>query len=578
MRLSVVMLLALLRLAMAAGAAAEDGGAAESAPKAIPEPPGSRGYRVAVVSPLEKVFRNDDFAPQGPQDVELSAAANEYESAQLVVEAPWRAVTIRRVSISDLKGPGGAAIPGSAVTWRRVDYITTTVKPPYRTPRGLGSYPDPLMPAGAFTVGRGSRTPIWITLKIPKQCAPGKYSGTISVVVEGHEPTALPLTLTVWNFALTDQTHLRTLTWLNGGTLRAWYGLDRSPEGNRKTAEALGNYEDALLAHRLGPGGSVADDLHADADGHFDFAPIDARLQRLIDRGMNAFIMGTAPNLRREKKTEYTPQFIAQLTAKLKAYGEHLRQKGWLDMAYVYVYDEAPKSAWPEVKKIDEAIHSAAPKARILQCLNEPEGVRELTGYADVFDVYVAQYHKAGVAQSQKKGAEVWLALCCYPMQDPNFFIEYPLIDVRVTPWICWKYKAVGFEYWSATAWGANAHNPAGKWPKVPWIANAFGKYNGDGYLLYPGEDLRPYSSIRFETLRDGLEDYEYLWTLRKLLQQADEQKLTGPDVEAARALLGLDNIIKDTGSFTPETEPYLVHRKKIAEAIVALHGRVKVR
>ena len=79
-----------------------------------------------------------------------------------------------------------------------------------------------------------------------------------------------------------------------------------------------------------------------------------------------------------------------------------------------------------------------------MQCLNEPEGVKELTGFANVFDVYVAQYHKTGVAESQKKGAEVWLATCCYPMDHPNFFLEYPLLDVRVTPWICWKYKAQG--------------------------------------------------------------------------------------------------------------------------------------
>ena len=92
---------------------------------------------------------------------------------------------------------------------------------------------------------------------------------------------------------------------------------------------------------------------------------IDATLERLIGKGMNCFIMATAPNLRREKKTEYTPEFITGFTEKIKAYGDHLRRKGWADKAYVYVYDEAPRSAWPEVKKIDRAIKSAAPEARI---------------------------------------------------------------------------------------------------------------------------------------------------------------------------------------------------------------------
>jgi hypothetical protein len=540
-------------------------------PRPIPEPSNSPGYRANVVSPLQKVFREDDFTSRTQSSFELAAARNEYESIQIVVEAPWRQVTIKEVRISDLKGSGGAVIPASAARWERVEYIETTAQPPYFAERGLGGYPDPLMPAGEFTVAKFSRTPLWITIRTPKDCPAGRYTGTITIIPDALKSNTIAITLTVWDFTLTDQTHLRTLTWLGGGVIRAWYGLDWSAEAERRQAQAIRNYEDCLLEHRLGPGGEVAANVQPDKDGRFDFRGVDATLQRLIDKGMNAFIMGTAPNLRREKKTEYTPQFIQQFTTMLKAYGDHLRQKGWLDMAYVYVYDEAPKSAWPEVKKIDQAIHAAAPQVRILQCLNEPEGVRELTGFADVFDVYVAQYHKAGVAQSQKKGAEAWLAVCCYPMDHPNFFIEYPLLDVRVTPWICWKYKANGFEYWSPNAWGVNWQKKGDKWPKVPWVANAFGRYNGDGYLVYPGADLKPYSSIRLDALRDGLEDYEYLWTLNSLLQQAEQRKIAGPTVEDAHKLLSLDGLVKETGSYSPQIDQYLAHRRQLAEAIVAL-------
>jgi hypothetical protein len=209
---------------------------------------------------------------------------------------------------------------------------------------------------------------------------------------------------------------------------------------------------------------------------------------------------------------------------------------------------------------------------RILQCLNEPEGVKELTGFADVFDVYVAQYHKAGVAASQAKGAEVWLAICCYPMDHPNFFIEYPLLDERVTPWICWKYKANGFEYWSTTAWGANAaKKPETKWPKSPWVANGFGKYNGDGYLLYPGDDSKPWSSIRFEALRDGFEDYEYLWMLDSLMKEAPATGKTRQAVEEAKALLSLDALVKETGTYVTDESKYGPYRERVARAIITL-------
>ena len=83
--------------------------------------------------------------------------------------------------------------------------------------------------------------------------------------------------------------------------------------------------------------------------------------------------------------------------------------------AYAYTYDECPQRHWGEVQKIAQAIKLAAPELRILQCLNEPAGVRALAGSVDVFDVYVAQYHQTGVADLQARGTDAWLAVCCYP-------------------------------------------------------------------------------------------------------------------------------------------------------------------
>lgn len=545
-------------------------------PKPIFEPEGSIGYRVSVASPLEKIFQGDDYAPTVKADrIDLEAARNEFESVQAVIEAPWRQIRIKEVRFTDLTGPDGAFIPSSAIKWDRVDYIKTTVTPPYFTERGLGSYPDPLMPAGAFTVGKLSRVPVWITLKTPKECPAGTYTGIVTIVPDRQKPTAIPMNLEVWDFSLTDQTHLKTLTWLGKEAIRGFYDKEWTPQGDGKQGDAVRAYEDFLLEHRLGPGGEVVAQVSKGKDG-YEFKDIDTTLERLIGKGMNCFIMGTAPNLEREKKTEYAPEFIRDFTEKIKAYRDYLRRKGWADKAYVYVYDEAPRSAWPEVKKIDKAIKSACPEARIIQCLNEPEGVKELTGFADVFDVYVTQYHKAGVAALQRKGAEVWLAVCCCPSDHPNFFIEYPLIDVRATFWICWKYKVNGFEYWSPNAWGTNWQKKGDKWPKVPWVANSFENYNGDGYLTYPGESGRPYSSIRFEAFRDGLEDYEYLWTLNDLLVKAEAAKKSGPAIGAARELLSIDELVKETGAYDTDPAKYVAHRAKMAEAIVRLKALVE--
>ncbi len=146
-----------------------------------------------------------------------------------------------------------------------------------------------------------------------------------------------------------------------------------------------------------------------------------------------------------------------------------------------------------------------------------------MTGFADVFDVYVGQYHKAGVAESQKKGAEVWLATCCYPMDHPNFFIEYPLLDIRVTPLDLLEVQGRRLRVLVAERLGRQlAEEGRANGRRSPGWPTASGSITATGISIYPGADLKPYSSIRFEALRDGFEDYEYLWTLRSLLKRAE--------------------------------------------------------
>ena len=310
------------------------------------------------------------------------------------------------------------------------------------------------MPPARFTVKRNSRATLWITVWSKAETVPGVYYGTVTIRPTNLPPSSVPLKVTVWDFALDDVPHLQTLTWLGPQDIRSFYNLDDSAEDRSRLNHYLKRYEDMLLDHRLGPGGSVVDGLRKNQEtDQFDFSRIDERLERLFSKGMNVFLMGTAPNLKRQGKEHYAPEFIAEFTEYLKAFGDHLRNKGWIDRAYVYVYDEAPKSAWPEVKKISRAIRTAAPGLRIIQCLNEPEGVKVLQGSVDVFDVYIAQYHETGVAELQSEGTQAWLAVCCCPADHPNLFIEYPLIDARMISMFCWKYGAQGFEYWSPNHW-----------------------------------------------------------------------------------------------------------------------------
>ena len=77
---------------------------------------------------------------------------------------------------------------------------------------------------------------------------------------------------------------------------------------------------------------------------------------------------------------------------------------------------------------------------------------------------------------------------------------------------------------------------------------------HGDGVLLYPGP-AGPIGSIRLANIRDGLEDYEYLW----LLAQKD-------GIEAARA--ACQPVTRCLTDFTRIPQELAVQRDKIARRL----------
>jgi hypothetical protein len=86
-------------------------------------------------------------------------------------------------------------------------------------------------------------------------------------------------------------------------------------------------------------------------------------------------------------------------------------------------------------------------------------------------------------------------------------------INARIDPWQTWWMGAPMMESWSVIAWSLfKPWDPIADWgtAEVRWVVP------GDGNLLYPAKaEEELITSIRAENLREGMEDYEYLWLLR---------------------------------------------------------------
>jgi hypothetical protein len=122
--------------------------------------------------------------------------------------------------------------------------------------------------------------------------------------------------------------------------------------------------------------------------------------------------------------------------------------------------------------------------------------------------------------------------------------------------------------------WTSGYSTPAGQ--KRPWG-------NGDGRFIYPplgaadahpsGPVLEgPVDSIRWEMLRDGIEDYEYLTMLQRLID-AKASNLSGAQRKEYSALLDVPTeLTKDMTTFTKSPTPIEAHRDRVARAIAALN------
>ncbi|MEO0104217.1 MAG: DUF4091 domain-containing protein, partial [candidate division WOR-3 bacterium] len=83
----------------------------------------------------------------------------------------------------------------------------------------------------------------------------------------------------------------------------------------------------------------------------------------------------------------------------------------------------------------------------------------------------------------------------------------------RVSFWLFSLFDIKGMVYWGIDKWQRDVYED-------PIVIIDDKIYNGDGYLIYYGSKFgmnKPISSIRLKTIRDGIEDYEYLKILKEL-------------------------------------------------------------
>ena len=549
----------------------------------------------------------DHAVPTQPNDgkvqpVSLSAARGEFQAAQVIL-SPLKSGELLGAALSPLRDAQGH--PG-AISAELLEVAYVKVTHPTDSSCEPGWYPDPLPPLRLpLQLAAHRCQPLWVSLHVERDARPGDYTGELELKTSAGN-FHVPLSCHVYRFELPTETHLKTALGLGSGEINRFHHL--KTDADRR--QVYGSYLTNFAAHRISP------------YSFFDYAPIDIRFSGagtnrhakvdftafdreaakwLDDRRFNTFAlplrgMGGGTFQSRslgelEGFKEGTPEHARLFKDYLGQVETHLRQRGWLDKAYTYWFDEPAEKDFAFVTQGNQRIRAAAPGLRRM-LTKEPHA--ELEGNVEIWCALTPQWTPEAVRARRAAGQEVWWYICCGPTAPyVTEFIDHPGTELRLWPWQSWQYGVQGLLIWATTYWTSESAFPS---PQIqdPWqdpmsyVSNydfkpgQIGYWgNGDGRFLYPPRASvgvatpclePPVTSFRWENLRDGIQDYEYLWLLQAALTQDRDPSASAELVREAASLLKVPaEISVDTRHFTTDPRRILAHRDRVARMIERL-------
>ena len=324
------------------------------------------------------------------------------------------------------------------------------------------------------------------------------------------------------------------------------------------------------------------DDVHVIVD----FTDFDREMAHYIDEfGLQSFRLSIRYMPRRDapgvcgpfkQGSEGYDRVVGEYLHELQ---EHLRAKGWLDEAYAYWVDEPAPEHYENVMYGMRLLDEYAPDIRRM-LTEQPE--EDLVGSVDIWCPVLSNYVEEDCRARQAAGDHIWWYVCCGPKAPhAGLFIDHNAIDLRIWQWMTHKYDVSGALIWATNYWNSGARRrETGLWQN-PWedpmaYTSSTGGYwgNGDGRFIYPPnvdpnseyEPIisGPVDSVRWEMLREGLEDYEYFAALKRML--ADH-----PDAAAEKLLTIPESVLVNPKDFNRDPQGLYAHRRAVAEAIERL-------
>jgi hypothetical protein len=516
-------------------------------------------HRVYGIYPVEKLKGGElPEIESGPATIAIEAARGEYESFLIVVrgDVPLREV---EVSLTDVRDAAGRPLGGGDVF--RIGYIHvdepsgSRIDQPMPFSVGTGDFPDVLL-RGSGSVRPGRNLQFLVTVGVPRDAAAGPATGHVRLSFRREPwmpaecgPVEIPLTLTVRDFALPSPSPLLNTAHAN---LRALPPVMRTPE-------LLGRWHDQMSQDRQVPdplGAAPALSFGKDGAIRVDATAWEAAAERCLGQGgthlflpvwgfhpapplpQGLYFLHHFPAVTRQKwcgaticndDRTLTPEFEAAFGSYLRQMHAVLVRRGWLDRTFITTMDEpyanhtgnatldVPEHNHEVIRNFVALVRREAPGLRTF-CTTNPTPA--LLGHIDHW--CLRDCGDVTLARTRADQCGDVFTFC----DNYRTFIDYPAEAPRSLGWVAWHIGARGWLTFETLTAFQEPWEPVFVYPRLDG-----GTVWGLGHLFHPaGFDDPPTPTLRWSLMRDGAEDYEYLWTLARLLESR-------PDAEAREFL-----------------------------------------
>ena len=490
----------------------------------------AQSFELFAVSDLTRVFEDGYNLPVTYDTLKVFGIRGEIVSGQFALKAKKDLKDVS-IDVSELENhTEGTSLSTGSLAWNFVGSIPLSANAPNQpsqvTVRSAPArFPDYLMPDKQISLNKGMFQSVWLTISIPYTAVAGGYYGNVTVKSSQGEQS-LPVYLRVYPLSLPAERHLKVTEWHNTGNFEKLHGV----EGTYSEAwfNMLRTYADNMAAHRQNvfrvSMNSIDISLSSAGELAFDFIRFDQIAQVFWDTermdyletgflakfGEGAWFSTEIVLKDFHVKSEKTGEQIIMpgkdvLPGLLPAFESHIRRKGWLDKTLFHIQDEPTLRnvrAWREVSAY---IHRYAPdlvRMDAIETTNLFDDIEIAVPKLDYLGAWHDTYRKAA-----REGTELWFyTVGIYQANSyPNKTIDMPVMDNRIMHWLNYKYDLSGFLHWGWNQWTENPYADVGM-------------HIGDGWHVYPVKE-GVLNSLRWEQMRNGLQDYEYFWMLEDRIE-----------------------------------------------------------